>query len=108
VSLSRILDVPSQLVPVPRELLEELAATLKPAARTLPASSFTGRSTFHIEAFLARHLNARPPVGRAGTTRPRILYRKSDIEAYLRRQTVPEGRAPKPPLFSARRWWEAL
>jgi len=43
---------------------------------------------------------------RAGAFRPRIFYRASDIEAYLRKQTVPEGRAPKPPLFPARRWWE--
>jgi hypothetical protein len=33
-----------------------------------------------------------------------IRYRKAAIEAYLRKQTVPEGRAPKPALFPVRRW----
>jgi predicted site-specific integrase-resolvase len=45
-------------------------------------------------------------VRRAGAIRPRILYRESDIEAYLRKRTVPEGRSPKPSLFPPRRWWE--
>lgn len=33
-----------------------------------------------------------------------IRYRESDLEAYLAKQTVPEGRAPKPSLWPARRW----
>ena len=67
--LSRILDAPSKLEPVPRELLEELAASApKPAAaRPAPARN-TGARTgqFNLEAFLARHLSAREPEAHEG------------------------------------------
>jgi hypothetical protein len=35
-----------------------------------------------------------------------IRYTEAAIQTYLEKWTVSEGRAPKPPLFPARRWWE--
>jgi predicted site-specific integrase-resolvase len=35
-----------------------------------------------------------------------IRYRESDVEAYLKKQTVPEGRPPKASLFPVRKGWE--
>jgi hypothetical protein len=49
--LSRILEVPPTLTPVPRELLEELAVKVKAAA---PPPSHTGRPGGDMEGFLAR------------------------------------------------------
>jgi hypothetical protein len=60
--LSRILDVPAKIEIVPRDLLEELAATWRePDPPRAGASS--GRSQFDMDAFLARHnVKTRPPV----------------------------------------------
>jgi hypothetical protein len=63
--LSRILDAPSAIEPVPRELLEELAATLKDPDPPRPGPS-TARGRFNIEDFIARHLKARASVPHEG------------------------------------------
>ena len=57
--LSRILEAPSKIEPVSRELLEELAAraAVPPAE---PPKSWARK--FNLEEFLARHLHARAPV----------------------------------------------
>ncbi|MGA7235935.1 MAG: YfjI family protein [Bryobacteraceae bacterium] len=58
--LSRIIDAPSNLEAVPRELLEEIAAT---APRPAPPRNTDARmGRFDLEAFLARHLSAPEPV----------------------------------------------
>jgi hypothetical protein len=64
--LSRILDAPARLEPVPRALLEELAATLKEPDPPRPGAS-ASKGQFDIEAFLARHhLKTRPSVPHEG------------------------------------------
>jgi hypothetical protein len=55
--LSKILNAPSAIEPVPRELLEELAATIKDPDPPRPASS-AGRGRFNIDDFIARYLKA--------------------------------------------------
>lgn len=58
--LSRILDVPSKMEIVPRELLEGLAAELKePDPPRQHASARRGQ--FDMDGFAARNLKARPP-----------------------------------------------
>jgi hypothetical protein len=63
--LSRIIDAPSILQPVPRELLEEFAACYAPPAppRSQPRSGArTGQyAPFDLEGFISRHLDALPP-----------------------------------------------
>jgi hypothetical protein len=67
--LSRLLDVPTALTPVPRELLEELAASApRPTAapRPAPTRNTDGRAgPFSLEAVLAK-LQARGPVAYQG------------------------------------------
>jgi hypothetical protein len=72
--LSRMLEVPQVIEPVSRALLEEMAASVrpaepapkaqpnKPAAAPQPAS----KRRFNIDDFVARHLDARAPVEYAG------------------------------------------
>jgi hypothetical protein len=60
--LSRILDVPSSLESVPRELLEQLVPRIAPPAP--PRSTWAKK--FSIETFLAQHLVAREPVAHDG------------------------------------------
>jgi hypothetical protein len=64
--LSRILDVPAALKPVPRQLLEEVAGPAAPPkdARTRAGASVA--SQFDLEGFLGRHLQARAPVAHEG------------------------------------------
>jgi hypothetical protein len=73
--LSRILDVPTTLAPVPREFLEELIerhgklhAVNAVSGRAIPAPALNlaRHSRFNIDAFLAQHLQARPPVAHEG------------------------------------------
>ena len=33
-----------------------------------------------------------------------VRYLESEVKAYMARHAVPEGRAPKPPLFPVRKW----
>ena len=35
-----------------------------------------------------------------------VRYLESEVKAYIAKHAVPEGRAPKPSLWPARRWWE--
>jgi hypothetical protein len=60
--LSRIIDAPSIIQPVPQELLEKLAATLKEPDPPRPGP-LTGRGRFSMDDFIARHhLPVRDPV----------------------------------------------
>jgi hypothetical protein len=63
--LSRILDVPTKLEVVPRELLEEFAATWKEPEAPRPAAS-AGKGAFNIDTFIAQHLRARAAVPHDG------------------------------------------
>jgi hypothetical protein len=63
--LSRLLEVPSQLYAVPRELLEAVAATLEPP-KTQAATTAPRAGSFDLEAFIARYLKAREPVAHEG------------------------------------------
>jgi hypothetical protein len=63
--LSRVIDAPSIIQPVPRELLEELAATIKDPDPPRPGPS-TARGRFNIEDFIARYLKARASVPHEG------------------------------------------
>jgi hypothetical protein len=60
--LSRILELPEHLAPVPLELLEKMAATIDPARSTNPAPEEPrGDGRFDLEQFLAKHLQAKEP-----------------------------------------------
>jgi hypothetical protein len=63
--LAHLIDVPTKIEIVPRELLEMLAATWKEPDPPRPGAS-AGRSLFDIEAFIARYLKARAPVAYEG------------------------------------------
>lgn len=86
--LSRILDVPATIEIVTRELLEELAATIKEPDPP-PRYASPGAGQFDIDAFVARYLNARPPVAHEGG-------RKWVLEAC---PFNPEHRAPDAAVF---------
>jgi hypothetical protein len=59
--LSHLIDVPTTLEIVPRELLAEFAATWKEPDPPRPGTS-AGRGQFNIDTFVARHLQARAAV----------------------------------------------
>jgi hypothetical protein len=61
--LSRIIDAPSRLAPVERELLKALAGSAAPPP---PPPRPASRARFDIEAFVTRHLHARAPVSHEG------------------------------------------
>jgi hypothetical protein len=68
--LSRIVDAPDHVEPVPRELLAELARAENPTADSAKGlqdePSDLRSSRFDISTFLARHLSAREPVAHEG------------------------------------------
>ena len=68
--LSRIIDAPAHVEAVSRELLEEIVRRGKSLAQ-MPTTSMASessdfRSRFDIDAFVARHLQARAPVAHEG------------------------------------------
>jgi hypothetical protein len=63
--LSKIIDAPNTVTPVPRELLEEMAATVTPAPAPVRNTAPTA-GRFDLEGFVARHLQAREPVAYQG------------------------------------------
>jgi hypothetical protein len=66
--LARLLDVPQKIVPVPRAMLEEVARSGPKCRPVFVQASQASRpdSSFDIEAFIARYLNARTPVAYEG------------------------------------------
>ena len=65
--LSRLIDVPGDLEPVPRALLDEVARPVAPPPHTTPPRTVhSGAKRFDLERFLARHLQARAPVAHEG------------------------------------------
>jgi hypothetical protein len=69
--LSRIIDAPSIMQPVPQELLEEFAARLKDPPRAAPSDG-RAQGRFNIEDFVARYLKAGAPEPYEGGRRWRI------------------------------------
>jgi predicted P-loop ATPase len=79
--LSRLLHVPQSIEPVTRELLEEMAARIRPqespaaeAEAPRPARGKGSKRRFNIEDFIARHLDARAPIA-YGSGRKWVLNR---------------------------------
>jgi hypothetical protein len=72
---------------------------------TAEAAAQLGMKPRTLAAWRARGIG--PAYVRAGG-RPggAIRYPASAVQAYLTKQTVPEGRQPNPLLFPMRRWWE--
>jgi hypothetical protein len=87
--LSRIIDAPSIIQPVPQRLLEEFAATLKDPDPPRPGPS-AARGQFDIQDFIARHLKAGTPEPYEGGWRWRIdcpfdeLHRSPDAAVFQR------------------------
>jgi hypothetical protein len=76
--LSRLLEIPAELKPVPRELLEALVAKAEP-----PKPPPRPDGTFNIEDFIAQHLKAREPVAHQGGRRWSIIcpFNEEHIDA---------------------------
>jgi transposase len=87
-----------------RWLIRETVACMKGADNLLTSAETAARLGIRPRTLIVwRQRAIGPAYVRSGGV---IRYRECDVEAYLRKQTVPEGRAPKAPLWPIRRWWD--
>jgi hypothetical protein len=95
--LSRILELPERLNPVPLEQLEKMAATIEPPRSTHPGPDEPrGDERFDLEQYATRHLHAKKPEPHDGRFKWRVIcpFNAEHDNAAVLRSAGGENRFP--------------